>query len=215
MRVLCVARHPILSEHLCRFFERFEVAAAPCVGIRSARGMITAYDPDIMICDYDLLTPSELEGWRADASTKTVPIVAVSMTKRPGEVRLAAATGVVGFLYLPIALLVAYSFNRSPLVTVWGGFSLRWYGALAGNAQLLDAAWVTLRVGLLSATLATGLGTLAALALARFGPFRGRLLFNGLVLAPVVMPEVISGLSMLLLFVAMLVFSYVANRKNA
>jgi DNA-binding NarL/FixJ family response regulator len=101
MRVLCVARHPILSEHLCRFFERFEVAAAPCVGIRSARGMITAYDPDIMICDYDLLTPSELEGWRADASTKTVPIVAVSMTKRPGEVRLAAATGVVGFLYLP------------------------------------------------------------------------------------------------------------------
>jgi DNA-binding NarL/FixJ family response regulator len=107
MRVLCVARHPILSEHLCRFFERFDVAAAPCVGMRSARGMIAAYDPDIVICDYDLLTTTELESWRADASTSPVPIVAVSMTKRPSEVRLAAATGVVGFLYLPTVSPVA------------------------------------------------------------------------------------------------------------
>jgi DNA-binding NarL/FixJ family response regulator len=101
MRVLCIARHPILSEHLCRFFERFDVAAVPCTGVRSARGMMSAYDPDLTICDYDLLTTAELERWRADAATNGVPIVAVSMTKRPNEVRLDGATGVVGFLYLP------------------------------------------------------------------------------------------------------------------
>jgi putrescine transport system permease protein len=106
------------------------------------------------------------------------------------------------FLYLPIVLLVGYSFNASPLVTLWGGFSLRWYGSLWHNAALLDAALVTLRVGLLSATVATVLGTLAALALVRYGRFRGRLLFTGLVVAPIVMPEVIMGLSLLLLFVA-------------
>lgn len=107
MRVLCIARHPILSEHLCRYFERFDVAALPCVGVRSARGMISAYDPDIAICDYDLLTASELQRWRDDAGTSAVPIVAVSMSKRPSEVRLAAATGVVGFLYLPTVSPVA------------------------------------------------------------------------------------------------------------
>jgi DNA-binding NarL/FixJ family response regulator len=101
MRVLCIARHPILSEHLCRFFERFDVAAAPCVGVRSARGMISAYDPDVAICDYDLLTASELDQWHAGAATSAVPIVAVSMTKRLNEVRLGQASGVVGFLYLP------------------------------------------------------------------------------------------------------------------
>jgi putrescine transport system permease protein len=106
------------------------------------------------------------------------------------------------FLYLPIVLLVIYSFNASRLVTVWGGFSTQWYVALFNNQGLMDAAWVTIRVGLLSATCATVLGTLAALALTRYTRFRGRLLFSGMVFAPLVMPEVITGLSLLLLFVA-------------
>ena len=106
------------------------------------------------------------------------------------------------FLYLPIVILVIYSFNASQLVTVWGGFSTRWYGQLFSNRGLLDAAWVTLRVGLLSATVATVLGTLAAVALTRYTRFRGRVLFTGMVYAPLVMPEVITGLALLLLFVA-------------
>jgi putrescine transport system permease protein len=109
----------------------------------------------------------------------------------------------LAFLYLPIVLLVLYSFNASRLVTVWGGFSTQWYGALLANKPLLDAAWVTIRVGLVSATLSTLLGTLAALVLARREPFAGRSLFSGLVLAPMVMPEVITGLSLLLLFVGL------------
>ena len=106
------------------------------------------------------------------------------------------------FLYLPIVILVIYSFNACQLVTVWGGFSTRWYGQLFSNRGLLDAAWVTLRVGLLSATVATVLGTLAAVALTRYTRFRGRVLFTGMVYAPLVMPEVITGLALLLLFVA-------------
>ncbi|ULJ70909.1 ABC transporter permease [Rhizobium gallicum] len=106
------------------------------------------------------------------------------------------------FLYLPIVLLVIFSFNESKLVTVWGGFSTKWYAQLLYNQALLDAAWVTVRVGLLSATLATILGTLAALTLVRYTRFRGRMLFSGMVYAPLVMPEVITGLSLLLLFVA-------------
>jgi len=108
----------------------------------------------------------------------------------------------MAFLYLPILLLVVFSFNASKLVTVWGGFSTRWYAALFQDQQMLDAIGVTLRVGLVSATLATGLGTLAALALSKVGGFRGRLLFSGMIYAPLVMPEVILGLSLLLLFVA-------------
>jgi len=107
------------------------------------------------------------------------------------------------FLYLPIVLLVIYSFNESRLVTVWSGFSTRWYGELLSNQSLLDAAWVTIRVALLSATVATVLGTLAAIALVRFGRFKGRTLFSGMIYAPLVMPDVITGLSLLLLFVAM------------
>jgi putrescine transport system permease protein len=107
------------------------------------------------------------------------------------------------FLYAPIVLLVLYSFNASRLVTVWGGFSARWYAALLHDDQMLDAVWVTLRVGLISATLATVLGTLAAVALVRAGRFRGRALFSGMIYAPLVMPEVILGLSLLLLFVAL------------
>jgi putrescine transport system permease protein len=106
------------------------------------------------------------------------------------------------FLYLPIVLLVIYSFNDSRLVTVWGGFSTRWYAELWHNQQLLDAAWVTLRVAIVSATVATVLGTLAALALTRMGRFPGRTLYSAMIYAPLVMPEVVTGLSLLLLFVA-------------
>lgn len=106
------------------------------------------------------------------------------------------------FLYLPILLLVIYSFNASQLVTVWGGFSTRWYVEMWNNEGLMNAAWVTLRVALLSASIATVLGTMAALALNRHKSFSGRLLFSGMIYAPLVMPEVITGLSLLLLFVA-------------
>ena len=106
------------------------------------------------------------------------------------------------FLYLPIVLLVVFSFNDSRLVTVWGGFSTRWYAEIWHNQQLLDAAWVTIRVAVVSATVATVLGTLAAVALTRMGRFPGRTLFSGMIYAPLVMPEVITGLSLLLLFVA-------------
>lgn len=107
------------------------------------------------------------------------------------------------FLYLPIILLMIYSFNDSKLVTVWGGFSTRWYGSLWGNQQMMDAARRSLEIAAVAATVASALGTVAGLVLARFGRFRGRTLFSGMVTAPLVMPEVITGLSMLLLFVAM------------
>ena len=107
------------------------------------------------------------------------------------------------FLYIPILLLVIYSFNESKLVTVWGGWSTKWYGELLNNEGLLNAAWVTLRVAVVSSTLATILGTLAAIVLVRMGRFPGRTLFSGLIFAPLVMPEVITGLSMLLLFVSL------------
>jgi len=108
----------------------------------------------------------------------------------------------LAFLYLPIVILVIYSFNASRLVTVWGGWSLRWYVELFNDRAMLDAAWMSLRVAAVSATLATGLGTLAAVALSRAERFRGRTLFSGMLYAPLVMPEVITGLSLLLLFVA-------------
>jgi CheY-like chemotaxis protein len=101
MRVLCVARHQILSEHLGRFFERFDVATAPVVGMRQARASIATHDPDVALCDYDLLTPTQLELWRADRAARAVPIVAVSMTKRPHEVTMIEERGVVAFVYLP------------------------------------------------------------------------------------------------------------------
>jgi putrescine transport system permease protein len=107
------------------------------------------------------------------------------------------------FLYLPIVLLVVFSFNESRLVTVWGGFSTKWYGELLRNEQILGAAWLSFKIAAMNATGATILGTLAGLALARFGRFRGRPLLTGLATAPLVMPEVITGLSLLLLFVAM------------
>ncbi|MDP3488618.1 MAG: ABC transporter permease [Phenylobacterium sp.] len=124
------------------------------------------------------------------------------MLRGPSAFNIAAIVLGMGFLYLPIVLLVIYSFNESRLVTVWGGFSTRWYVSLFQNEQLLAAAWVTLRVAFVSATLATILGTLAALGLVRAGRFRGRTLFSSMTYAPLVMPEVILGLSLLLLFVS-------------
>jgi putrescine transport system permease protein len=106
------------------------------------------------------------------------------------------------FLYIPILLLVIYSFNDSKLVTVWGGWSTRWYTGLLDNEELMKAAWVTLRVAVVSSTIATVLGLLAAIVLTRMNRFPGRTLFSGMVFAPLVMPEVITGLSLLLLFVA-------------
>jgi putrescine transport system permease protein len=107
------------------------------------------------------------------------------------------------FLYVPILLVMLYSFNDSRLVSVWGGFSLKWYGELLHNRQIIEAALLSLRIAVVSATAATVLGTFAGLALARMGRFRGRLLFTGMIAAPLVMPEIITGLSMLLLFVSM------------
>jgi len=109
----------------------------------------------------------------------------------------------LAFLYLPIAILVIYSFNASRLVTIWGGWSTRWYVALWHDRAMLDSAWTSLRIAALSATAASVLGTLAAVALVRAGRFRGRTMFSGMVYAPLVMPEVITGLSLLLLFVAL------------
>jgi putrescine transport system permease protein len=105
------------------------------------------------------------------------------------------------FLYLPMLILVIYSFNESKLVTVWAGFSTKWYGELLRNDAFLNAAWVTLRVAVFSSTLATILGTMAAYVLVRGGRFMGRTLFSGMIYAPLVMPEVITGLSLLLLFI--------------
>lgn len=107
------------------------------------------------------------------------------------------------FLYLPIIILIIFSFNESKLVTVWGGWSTKWYSELFQNQGLKDAAWVTIRVALMSATVAAVLGTLGGLALTRFGKFRGRTLFSGMIYAPMVMPDVIIGLSLLLMFVAL------------
>ena len=106
------------------------------------------------------------------------------------------------FLYIPMVILVVYSFNESKLVTVWAGFSTRWYGELLRNEAFLDAAWVTVRVAFFSSCIATVLGTMAAYVLVRRGRFFGRTLFSGMIYAPLVMPEVITGLSLLLLFIA-------------
>jgi putrescine transport system permease protein len=108
----------------------------------------------------------------------------------------------LAFLYLPIVILVIYSFNASRLVTVWGGWSLRWYSEFFNDRAMIEAALMSFRVAATSATLATLLGTLAAVALSRGERFKGRTLFSGMLYAPLVMPEVITGLSLLLLFVA-------------
>jgi len=124
------------------------------------------------------------------------------MTGRAGPLMLFCILGFI-FLYAPIVSLIVFSFNESQLVTVWGGFSTRWYGELLRDPQILRAAWVSFQVAFVSASLAVVLGTLAAFVLVRFGRFRTRALLTGMVTAPLVMPEVITGLSMLLLFVSM------------
>jgi len=110
----------------------------------------------------------------------------------------------IAILYIPILVLIGYSFNASPLVNVWGGFSTAWYGQLLHNRQLLQAALLSLQVAVSAASCAVVLGTLAAVALVRFARFPGRLLLTGMVNAPLVMPEVITGITQLLLFVSMM-----------
>jgi putrescine transport system permease protein len=119
--------------------------------------------------------------------------------------RCALILGLV-FLYVPILSMIIFSFNNSRLVTVWDAAhspTLKWYVALAANEQVLRAAWLSIRIALVASTGAVILGTLAGVALARFGAFRGRMLLAGMTTAPIVMPEVITGLSLLLLFVAL------------
>ena len=127
----------------------------------------------------------------------------MSQAKRLSRFNVTSLALGLAFLYLPIVILVIYSFNASKLVTVWGGWSLRWYSEFFNDRAMLDAAWMSLRVAAVSATLATLLGTLAAVALSRGERFRGRTLFSGMLYAPLVMPEIITGLSLLLLFVAL------------
>jgi putrescine transport system permease protein len=134
------------------------------------------------------------------------------MMRRSVLMPLVCIAGFV-FLYAPIVSLIVFSFNESKLVTVWGGFSTKWYGELLRDPQILGAAWVSLQVAAIAATLAVILGTLAAYVLMRFGRFRSRALLTGMVTAPLVMPEVITGLSLLLLFVAMeQIFGWPAGR---
>lgn len=125
------------------------------------------------------------------------------MNKSPGVFLVSVLAFGFAFLYVPILLLIVYSFNESRLVTVWSGWSIKWYAELLHNEQLLDAAWLSLRIAAVTASLSVVLGTMAGMAMARFGRFPGRTLFGGLITAPLVMPEVITGLSLLLLFVAM------------
>lgn len=134
------------------------------------------------------------------------------MNRRGWFLPIAAVLG-FSFLYAPIISLVVFSFNESKLVTVWGGFSTKWYGELFADPQILSAAWLSLQVAAISATVALVLGTLCAMALVRFRRFRGKTLLAGMVSAPLVMPDVITGLSLLLLFVAMeAMFGWPAGR---
>jgi len=119
----------------------------------------------------------------------------------------------IAFLYVPILVLIGYSFNASALVSVWGGFSTKWYGELLHNRQILDAAGLSLRIGVTASTAAVVLGTLAAIALVRFRRFRGKLLLTGMVNAPLIVPEIITGITQLLLFVSMAqLFGWPAHR---
>lgn len=121
------------------------------------------------------------------------------MTRRPVFLLTVLGFG-FAFFYIPILSMIVYSFNASRLATVWGGFSTRWYVALWSNTQVIDALVLSLKIALVSASIATVLGTMAAIALVRMGKFRGRTLFSGLVTAPLVMPEVITGVSSLIFF---------------
>jgi putrescine transport system permease protein len=109
----------------------------------------------------------------------------------------------IAFLYIPMILLVVYSFNKSKIVPVWGGFSTKWYGVLFASEEVWEAVALSFKIAAVNACFATILGTLAGLALVRFGSFKGRTLFSGMISAPLVMPEVITGLSLLLLFITL------------
>ena len=126
------------------------------------------------------------------------------MHDRPSPLLLSVLWIGIAILYVPILVLIAYSFNASALVSVWGGFSTSWYTALVHNDQVLDAAWLSLQVGVVVSSAAVVLGTLAAISLVRFTRFRGRLLLTGMVNAPLVMPEIVTGITQLLLFISML-----------
>jgi hypothetical protein len=101
MRVLCVARHQFLSEHLCRFFENLGVATIPCAGLHDARAAIVSSDPDAVICEYDLLATMPLDAWETDPALRDIPVIAVSLTRHPGEAHLMDVNGIAGFFYLP------------------------------------------------------------------------------------------------------------------
>lgn len=128
---------------------------------------------------------------------------AENKTWRKGGFANSVLWGGLVFLYAPMLILMLYSFNASKLVTVWGGFSFKWYGELLNNDGLLDAIWTSLQIAFFTASAAVVLGTMAALIMTRFGRFKGRTLFTGMITAPLVMPDVIIGLSLLLLFVQM------------
>jgi len=121
----------------------------------------------------------------------------------PGMLMTVLGIG-VALLYVPLLVMIGYSFNASPLVGIWGGFSTHWYRELLDNAQLISAAWLSLRIGFMAATAAVLLGTLAAIALVRFRQFHGRFLLTAMVNAPLVMPEIITGITQLLLLISML-----------
>jgi putrescine transport system permease protein len=126
------------------------------------------------------------------------------LTERVSPLLISILCVGLAVLYIPILVLIGYSFNASSLVSVWGGFSTAWYTQLMHNDQVLDAAWLSLEIGVLVSSGAVILGTLAAIALVRFKVFPGRLLLTGMVNAPLVMPEIITGITQLLLFVSML-----------
>ena len=132
MRVLCIGRHPFLSEHLCRFFESLGLDAIPCIGIEQAATMVPVHETDAVICDYDLLATMPLANWEHDPALANVPMIAVSLTRHPGEAHLLDTNGIAGFLYLPTLdpedarrLLMAIRPKRSridpPNVFPWPG----------------------------------------------------------------------------------------------
>lgn len=127
------------------------------------------------------------------------------MSRRAGLSPMLKTMLILGFvfLYAPILSLVVYSFNESKLVTVWSGFSIKWYGELFADEGIMKAAWVSIRIAFFTATASVVLATVAAMIMTRFRPFRGKTLFGALITAPLVMPEVITGLSILLLFVSL------------
>ncbi|MDX5979081.1 ABC transporter permease subunit [Vreelandella sp. 21] len=124
------------------------------------------------------------------------------LRRRPGFTTVMLVLGLL-FLYLPMVVLVVYSFNASRLVTVWAGFSTQWYGELFRDQQILSAVWTSLKIAFFAASMAVCLGTVAAFVMTRYGHFRGKTALSSMVTAPLVMPEVITGLSLLLLFVQM------------